>query len=83
MRNLVDRHTSACCGLAWRPGQVLAWDMSTSRRDACSVDRRASLQPACASPAMMSVSNAAMPSRPSSGPSSSLSEQESLPYLSI
>ena len=81
MRNLVDRHTSACWALAWRPGQVLACDMSTSRREAWSVDRRASLQPTCASPAMMSVSKAAMPSRPSSGPSSSLSEQESLPYL--
>lgn len=79
MRNLVERQTSACCGLAWRPGHVLAWDMSTNRREAWSVDRRASLQPACESPAMMSVSKAARPSRPSSGPSSSLSEQESLP----
>lgn len=83
MRNLVDRQTSACCGFACRPGQVLACDMSTSRRDAWKVDSRPSLQPACESPAIMSVSKAAMPPLPgSSGPSSSLSEYESLPYLS-
>lgn len=80
MRNLVDWHASACRGLVCTPGQFLACAISTSKREAWEVDSRLSVPPGETSPATISVSKTARASGPWSS-SSSVSEQESLPYL--